>query len=118
MTSRIGNLSGGNQQKAIVARCLNTSPRLLIFDEPTQGIDVAAKVDVHALIRHHAADGGAAILIASELEELLELSHRVLVIKKGRIVGEIRDIPKGIASGHFAEMKSKVLALSATGSAA
>lgn len=118
VTARIGNLSGGNQQKAIVARCLNTSPRLLIFDEPTQGIDVSAKVDVHALIRHHAADGGAAILIASELEELLELSHRVLVLKKGRIVGEIRDIPKLIAAGHFAEIKSKVLALSAAGSAA
>lgn len=118
VTSRIGNLSGGNQQKAIVARCLNTSPRLLIFDEPTQGIDVSAKVDVHALIRHYAADGGAAILIASELEELLELSHRVLVLKKGRIVGEIRDIPKSIAAGHFAELKSKVLALSAAGSAA
>lgn len=118
VTSRIGNLSGGNQQKAIVARCLNTSPRLLIFDEPTQGIDVSAKVDVHALIRHHAADGGAAILIASELEELLELSHRVLVLKKGRVVGEIRDIPKAIAAGHFADLKSKVLALSAAGSAA
>lgn len=118
VSSRIGNLSGGNQQKAIVARCLNTSPRLLIFDEPTQGIDVSAKVDVHALIRHHAADGGATILIASELEELLELSHRVLVLKNGRIVGEIRDIPMGIAAGRFAEMKSKVLALSAAGSAA
>ncbi|KAA9105539.1 sugar ABC transporter ATP-binding protein [Microbacterium rhizomatis] len=115
VNTRIGNLSGGNQQKAIVARCLNTAPRLLIFDEPTQGIDVSAKVDVHALIRHFSADGGAAILIASEFEELLELSHRVLVLKKGRIVGEIRDIPKKIAAGGFAELKSKVLALSAAG---
>lgn len=115
VNTRIGNLSGGNQQKAIVARCLNTSPRLLIFDEPTQGIDVSAKVDVHALIRHFSADGGAAILIASEFEELLELSHRVLVLKKGRIVGEFRDIPQTIASGGFAELKSKVLALSAAG---
>lgn len=113
--TRIGNLSGGNQQKAIVARCLNTNPRLLIFDEPTQGIDVSAKVDVHALIRHFSADGGAAILIASEFEELLELSHRVLVLKKGRIVGEIRDIPKTIAAGGFAELKTRVLALSAAG---
>ncbi|MET2011772.1 sugar ABC transporter ATP-binding protein [Microbacterium chocolatum] len=113
--TRIGNLSGGNQQKAVVARCLNTSPRLLIFDEPTQGIDVSAKVDVHALIRHFSADGGAAILIASEFEELLELSHRVLVLKKGRIVGEIRDIPKTIAAGGFAELKTRVLSLSAAG---
>ncbi|TFD63550.1 sugar ABC transporter ATP-binding protein [Cryobacterium ruanii] len=113
--ARIGNLSGGNQQKAIVARCLNTSPKLLIFDEPTQGIDVSAKVEVHALVRDYAANGGAAILIASEIEELLELSHRVLVMKKGQVVGEVRDIPAAIEAGDFSRIKSEVLTLSAAG---
>jgi len=113
--ARIGNLSGGNQQKAIVARCLNTSPKLLIFDEPTQGIDVTAKVEVHGLVRDYAAKGGAAILIASEIEELLELSHRVLVMKKGQIVGEVTGIPAAIESGDFARIKSEVLTLSAAG---
>lgn len=113
--ARIGNLSGGNQQKAIVARCFNTSPKLLIFDEPTQGIDVSAKVEVHALVRDYAAKGGAAILIASEIEELLELSHRVLVMKKGQVVGEITGIPAAIEAGHFARIKSEVLTLSAAG---
>ena len=113
--ARIGNLSGGNQQKTIVARCLNTSPKLLIFDEPTQGIDVSAKVDVHNLVRNYAANGGAAILIASEIEELLELSHRVLVLKKGQVVGEVRDIPAAIEAGDFARIKSEVLTMSAAG---
>jgi ABC-type sugar transport system ATPase subunit len=113
--ARIGNLSGGNQQKAIVARCLNTAPKLLIFDEPTQGIDVAAKVDVHNLVREYASNGGAAILIASEIDELLELSHRVLVLKKGQIVGEVEGIPAAIAAGQFARIKSDVLTLSAAG---
>ena len=115
--ARIGNLSGGNQQKAIVARCLNTSPKLLIFDEPTQGIDVSAKVDVHTLVRDYATRGGAAILIASEIEELLELSHRVLVLKKGQVVGEVRDIPAAIEAGEFARLKTEILTLSAAGQA-
>jgi len=115
LDARIGNLSGGNQQKAIVARCLNTSPKLLIFDEPTQGIDVSAKVEVHSLVREYAANGGAAILIASEIEELLELCHRVLVMKKGQIVGEITSIPAAIDAGDFDRIKSQVLTLSAAG---
>ena len=115
--ARIGNLSGGNQQKVIVARCLNTAPKLLIFDEPTQGIDVSAKVDVHTLVRDYAANGGSAILIASEVEELLELSHRVLVLKNGRVVGEVGGIPAAIAAGEFARVKSEVLNLSAAGGA-
>ncbi len=115
LDARIGNLSGGNQQKVIVARCLNTSPKLLIFDEPTQGIDVAAKGDVHALVRDYSAQGGAAILIASEIEELLGLSHRVLVLKQGKLVGEVRDIPAAIDAGEFARIKSEILTLSASG---
>lgn len=115
VSARIGNLSGGNQQKAIVARCLNTSPKILIFDEPTQGIDVAAKVDVHTLVRDYANNGGAAILIASEIEELLELSHRILVLKKGQIVGEVKDVPAALEAGEFDRIKAEILTLSAAG---
>jgi ABC-type sugar transport system ATPase subunit len=115
--TRVGNLSGGNQQKTIVARCLNTEPKVLIFDEPTQGIDVSAKREVHDLVRQYAEDGGAAILIASEFEELLELSHRVLVIRKGQVVGEVRDVPQAIAERSFATVKSELLRMSAAGDA-
>ena len=115
--TRVGNLSGGNQQKTIVARCLNTEPKVLIFDEPTQGIDVSAKREVHDLVRQYAEDGGAAILIASEFEELLELSHRVRVIRKGQVVGEVRDVPQAIAERSFATVKSELLRMSAAGQA-
>ena len=110
---KIRNLSGGNQQKAIVARCLNTKPSLLIFDEPTQGIDVSAKVEVHNLIRDFVAAGGAAIVIASEIAELLELSHRVLVMKKGRLVGSVTSLQQELAAGNFEGVKNRILALSA-----
>lgn len=110
---KIRNLSGGNQQKAIVARCLNTNPDLLIFDEPTQGIDVSAKVEVHNLIREFVANGGAAIVIASEIAELLELSHRVVIMKKGRLVGSVENVPHALVSGQFEAVKNRILAISA-----
>lgn len=110
---KIRNLSGGNQQKAIVARCLNTNPDLLIFDEPTQGIDVSAKVEVHNLIREFVANGGAAIVIASEMAELIELSHRVVVMKKGRLVGSVDHVPHALVSGQFEAVKNRILAMSA-----
>ena len=78
---------------------------------------MSAKVDVHTLVRDYAANGGSAILIASEVEELLELSHRVLVLKNGRVVGEVGGIPAAIAAGEFARVKSEVLNLSAAGGA-
>lgn len=110
---KIRNLSGGNQQKAIVARCLNTNPDLLIFDEPTQGIDVSAKVEVHNLIREFVANGGAAIVIASEIAELVELSHRVVIMKKGRLVGSVDNVPHALVSGQFEAVKNRILAMSA-----
>jgi ABC-type sugar transport system ATPase subunit len=110
---KIRNLSGGNQQKAIVARCLNTNPNLLIFDEPTQGIDVSAKVEVHNLIREFVANGGAAIVIASEIAELVELSHRVVIMKKGRLVGSVDNVPLALVSGQFEAVKNRILAMSA-----
>ena len=113
MAERIGNLSGGNQQKAIVARCLNTDPALVIFDEPTQGIDVSAKVEVHRLIREFVASGGAAIVIASEVNELVELSHRVLIMRQGRIVGHVDGIAESLAEGRGDQLKQRILSLSA-----
>lgn len=110
---RIGNLSGGNQQKAVVARCLNTGPALIIFDEPTQGIDVVAKVEVHRLIREFVAAGGAAIVIASEVGELVELSHRVLVMRQGRIAGRVDEIADALANGRIEQVKQRILSLSA-----
>lgn len=86
---KIVNLSGGNQQKAIVARCLFNNPSLLIFDEPTQGVDVAAKAEIYRLIYDFVDGGGAAIVISSELPELLSLSDRIVVMREGRIVGEV-----------------------------
>ena len=110
---RIGNLSGGNQQKAVVARCLNTEPALIIFDEPTQGVDVVAKVEVHKLIREFVAAGGAAIVIASEVGELIELSHRVLVMRQGRIAGRVDALPEALAAGRIEQVKQRILSLSA-----
>src|SRR5215207_4928146 len=111
--TRIGNLSGGNQQKAVVARCLNTQPALLIFDEPTQGIDVSAKVEVHNLIREFVASGGAAIVIASEVGELVELSHRVFIMRQGRIVGRVDGVSHALAQGQGEQLKQRILSLSA-----
>ena len=85
----IATLSGGNQQKVVLARWLATRPKVLIVDEPTRGIDIAAKADVHRLVRELAASGVAIILISSDLGEILALSHRILTLRAGRVTGEI-----------------------------
>jgi len=82
-----GNLSGGNQQKVALARWLMTDPKILILDEPTQGIDVGAKTEIYRLIRQLAAKGLAILMISSETEEILGMSDRVAVMAKGRIAG-------------------------------
>ncbi len=82
-------LSGGNQQKLVLAKWLAGNPRVLILDEPTRGVDVGAKAQVHRLIRELAADGLATIMISSELPEILAISDRILVVRAGRIVGEL-----------------------------
>ena len=82
----IGQLSGGNQQKVLFARALLSRPRVLICDEPTRGIDVGAKEEVHAVLRKLAADGVAIILISSEFSELLALSHRLAAVREGQII--------------------------------
>ncbi|MEX2105195.1 MAG: ATP-binding cassette domain-containing protein, partial [Bacilli bacterium] len=88
-TVQIVNLSGGNQQKAILARWIGTNPAVLILDEPTRGIDVAAKVDIHQQIRRLAGNGMTVIVISSDLAELISLSHRILVLREGRTVGTV-----------------------------
>ena len=83
----IENLSGGNQQKALIARWLMTKPRILILDEPTRGIDVGAKSEIHKLITDLASDGVGIIMISSELPEVLGMSDRVMVMHEGRVTG-------------------------------
>jgi len=82
-------LSGGNQQKLVLAKWLAASCRILILDEPTRGVDVAAKAEIHALIDALAADGAGILLISSELPEVLNLSTRILVMREGRVAGEL-----------------------------
>jgi rhamnose transport system ATP-binding protein len=89
LKARVGSLSGGNQQKVLFAKWLATEPQLLIADEPTRGIDVAAKQQIHELIAELAAGGMAVLLISSEIEEVLGLAHRVLVMRGGRVVDEL-----------------------------
>jgi rhamnose transport system ATP-binding protein len=81
-------LSGGNQQKVLFAKWLAKTPRVLVADEPTRGIDVGAKRTIYELIKKLAASGMAVLLISSELEEVLGLAHRILVMRAGRIVSE------------------------------
>jgi L-arabinose transport system ATP-binding protein len=85
----VSNLSGGNQQKVVLARWLARAPRVLILDEPTRGIDVGAKAEIYRLIAQLAANGIAILVISSELPELIGLSDRILVMAAGRIVGEV-----------------------------
>jgi ABC-type sugar transport system ATPase subunit len=82
-------LSGGNQQKVILARWLAMTPKVLLFDEPTRGIDVGAKAAIHDLIRRLANDGAAVLMISSELPELLGMSDRIVVMRDGAIAGEL-----------------------------
>jgi ABC-type sugar transport system ATPase subunit len=79
------NLSGGNQQKVVIARWLATGARVFLFDEPTRGIDVGAKAEIYALLRRLAADGAALLVVSSELPELLLLCHRIAVVSGGRV---------------------------------
>ncbi|MFC4943924.1 sugar ABC transporter ATP-binding protein [Pseudonocardia sp. GCM10023141] len=86
---KVAELSGGNQQKVLLARWLCTEPRILLLDEPTRGIDIGAKAEVQALIDDLAADGLGVLLISSDMEELIEGSDRVVVLRDGAVVGEL-----------------------------
>ena len=84
------SLSGGNQQKLVLAKWLATAPRVLMLDEPTKGVDVGAKFEIHEIVRRHAAQGLACLVVSSDLPEVLALCHRVIVMREGRIQGELR----------------------------
>ncbi|MFB9840010.1 ATP-binding cassette domain-containing protein, partial [Actinoallomurus acaciae] len=89
LSDAVGVLSGGNQQKVVLAKWLSTEPVVLIVDEPTRGIDVGTKAEVHRLLSQLAADGLAVLMISSDLPEVLGMADRVLVMHEGRLTAEI-----------------------------
>src|SRR5581483_8771419 len=86
---QVDTLSGGNQQKVLLAKWLATKPRVLVIDEPTRGVDVGSKSEIHHLLRRFAREGGAVIMISSELPEILGMSDRIVVFHEGRVAGEL-----------------------------
>jgi rhamnose transport system ATP-binding protein len=88
LSNPVSTLSGGNQQKSVLAKWLSRRPRLLMVDEPTRGIDVATKAEVHGLLVGLAGEGVAVLMISSELPEVLRVADRVLVMREGRLVAE------------------------------
>jgi ABC-type sugar transport system ATPase subunit len=109
---KVLNLSGGNQQKVVIAKWLALHPKILIMDEPTRGIDIGAKAEVHGLMHQLAADGVAILMISSELPEILGMSDRVLVMRQGRIAGELarseatQEAIMALATGVAAEVET------------
>ncbi|MGD9138409.1 MAG: sugar ABC transporter ATP-binding protein [Desulfobacterales bacterium] len=89
LEQEVGFLSGGNQQKVVLGKWLSTSPQLIILDEPTRGIDVRAKSEIYKLMRRLADEGTAIVMISSELQEIIGMSDRVLVMARGRVTGEL-----------------------------
>jgi ribose transport system ATP-binding protein len=87
---KIKNLSGGNQQKVILAKWLATHPELIIFDEPTRGIDVGAKYEIYKLMNELVENNKTIIMVSSEMEELIGMSDRIIVLHEGRMTGELR----------------------------
>jgi len=89
MSSPVSTLSGGNQQKVVLAKWLARQPSVLIIDEPTRGIDVGTKAEVHRLLDQLVANGVAVLMISSELPEVLGMADRVLVLREGKLVAEL-----------------------------
>ena len=87
-TVRVSTLSGGNQQKVVIAKWLNRKPEIMVMDEPTRGVDVGAKLEIGNLIKELAKQGTPVLLITSDLEEMISLADRVVVLRNGRVVGE------------------------------
>ncbi len=108
-TAAITSLSGGNQQKCIIARALQTNPKLLLLDDPTRGIDVGAKAEIYRLIDELCRDGLAIIITSSELPELIAVCDRILVLCEGRLTGEFK-------RGEFTEQKLMEVATTGVGS--
>lgn len=90
INARVSSLSGGNQQKVVVGNWLNTKPLIMMYDEPSRGIDVNAKQQIFEIMWEQSRHGVSSIFVSSELEELLEVCHRILIMKEGKIIGEVR----------------------------
>ena len=110
---RIRELSGGNQQKVLLARWLCMNPKLLILDEPTRGIDVGAKAEILSLIRELAGQGLGVLMISSELEEVVEAASRIFVLRDGYTVAELKgealseqSVMAAMAHGHESDPES------------
>lgn len=88
--NKVSSLSGGNQQKILLGKWLLSKPELLIIDEPTRGIDVASKSEIYAILRELANKGYSIIMISSEMNEILGVTDRTLVVRDGRIVGRLK----------------------------
>jgi len=88
---RIENLSGGNQQKVLVARWLLTNPEILFLDEPTRGIDVGAKSEIHRLITNLAGQGKSIVMVSSELPEVMGMSDRIMIMHEGKVTGIVEN---------------------------
>ncbi|NTW91529.1 MAG: sugar ABC transporter ATP-binding protein, partial [Erysipelotrichaceae bacterium] len=86
----VGNLSGGNQQKVVIAKSLIRNSKVIIFDEPTRGIDVGARQEIYELIRELAKNGCSILAISSDMEELIHISNRIMVMSEGRLTGELQ----------------------------
>ncbi|MDW6024143.1 sugar ABC transporter ATP-binding protein [Mesorhizobium sp. BAC0120] len=89
LDAKAGQLSGGNQQKLLLAKVLLTDPSIVIIDEPTRGVDIANKAQIYAFIQHLVSEGRSCIVISSEMQELIGICHRILVMREGRISGEV-----------------------------
>ena len=89
MQQKVGMLSGGNQQKVVLAKCMDPEPKVILLDEPTRGVDVGAKAEIYKIINDLASKGFAIIMVSSELPELIAVSDRIIVMREGRISGEI-----------------------------
>ncbi len=90
LEQRVINLSGGNQQKVVLAKALAAESHILIFDEPTRGIDVGAKQEIYHLMTELADNGNAILMISSDMEELLGMSDRIVVLSEGKLAGEVQ----------------------------
>ena len=104
-------LSGGNQQKVVLAKWLQTRPEIIIMDEPTRGVDVGAKFEIYQLMRHLNQEGIGILMISSELTEILGLSDRILVMREGRIVAEL--VPSETSEEQIIEYATTTVSIAA-----
>ena len=105
----VGNLSGGNQQKVLLAKWMFADPDVLILDEPTRGIDVGAKYEIYCIINQLVAEGKSVVMISSEMPEILGMCDRIYVMNEGRIVGELegKEVTQELIMSHILKASSK-----------